>query len=120
MFKKGIFLFILIVAAVQVHAERRFVLVDIYHLTEKNFITTDKSPDYDYDLAKPHCEAGGIPEIDEGAFHIFPFDTRYRVNLGEVIDFDNFWRLHYRGSGSDRLKLIAKVYCSYPIQCIKQ
>ncbi len=119
MFKKGIFLFILIVAAVQVHAERRFVLVDIYHLTEKNFTASDRTGNHDYDIAKPHCDAGGSPEIDEGAFHIFPFDTRYRAVYGEVIEFGDFWRLHYWGEPG-MLKFTVKIYCSYPIQCIKQ
>jgi len=119
MFKKCIFLFLLIFAAVQVHAERRFVLVDIYHLTEKDFTIDSGGPDYNYDIEKPHCDAGGVPEIDEGAFHIFPHDTRYRVNFGEVQDIGNAWRLHYHGN-PEMMKFIAKVYCSYPIQCIKQ
>lgn len=120
--KKVIMTLCLLVVAVNVHAERKFVLVDLHHLENKDFYPTDSFM-LSKNITKPQCQSGGMPEIDIG--NSFLCEARYvgRAMVKIINGSSYFWTLVIPSStsfpGCD-FNISARVYCTYPIQCIKQ
>jgi len=102
------------------------VLVDIYHLTNKDF-SEFNAYYYGKYISKPHCEQGGIADIDPGSLVAIPpsYPLVNRV-WGKIVYGDADWVIifpknyNYTAPSGDGITLTVKAYCSYPIQCIKQ
>lgn len=121
--KKIIMTLCLLVLAFNLHAERKFVLVELYHLKSTDFVYNPANQRYFINILKPLCQSGGVAEIDvTNAFMGTtppPFYGNYSVFL---LDGGGFWKIFFPtvlGGVLSNL-LTAKVYCAYPIQCIKK
>lgn len=124
--KKFVLTLCLLVLTVNVNAERRFVLVELYHLKNADF--SQNYNEWIKNISKPHCNAGGTPEIDTGTLQVVSnyYDGTRGVR-GRLIDYPqyNYWQIvfpnhRYTCSACSGIELNVKVYCAYPIQCIKQ
>lgn len=81
---------------------------------------------HEYPVTKPSCGVGGIPVLDTGPIvtEVCRWTTRgncCQFNDGYLAQDQGgcHWMIRFPADFG-KVRMTARVYCSYPIQCIKQ